>query len=557
MAEGQSIERLHVSVVGVFRIVGSDGEDLTPSGSRAKCLFALLALPPGRKRARSWLQDKLWSDRQQKQGSDSLRQELSNLRRDLGPYKDCLLAEPGIVALDAERIQVDRYQEPLSKLAAEHGPERPELLEDLHIQDPEFQDWLRQQRTHFEAELDSLAEAPIATHPPTELQRTPTLLATPISSKAARPWICIRPSEVTGSGKPSFYARIISEAIALGVKEQGVARVVGAPAEPPGLELQVETTQLEDSHVVHVSLWNPAENALVWSGTQEVPRRREFILNIATLQRLINQTVDIAIFEIKLLLSDHDAAKATILGIEAVQLMFQGERDGLGKADKLLDSAFDRSPRGIALAWKAYLRTFLAGEHRTDRAAQSDEVRSMIRDALQAEPHNSTILALASHVHSFVLGEYEAAHELAEASLKYNPSNPLGLVYLGRAKSYLGDFENGYILANRAREVAGPGPYRYTIDFMCGVTAALAGRHDEALRLQELARRLHPGYRAPLRYLVALYLKLGQRDMALGVLQELKLMEPDFSLRLMREQSYPSAGLRSSGLLDSVDEDFN
>jgi hypothetical protein len=59
-----------------------------------------------------------------------------------------------------------------------------------------------------------------------------------------------------------------------------------------------------------------------------------------------------------------------------------------------------------------------------------------------------------------------------------------------------------------------------------------------------------------LRYLLALYLKTGERTRAREVFDTLRRNEPEFSMRLMRDRSYPTDGLRAVGLLDCLDPEF-
>lgn len=44
---------------GSFRVYGHDNQHLTPNGIKERGLLTLLALSPGQRRTRVWLQDKL------------------------------------------------------------------------------------------------------------------------------------------------------------------------------------------------------------------------------------------------------------------------------------------------------------------------------------------------------------------------------------------------------------------------------------------------------------------------------------------------------------------
>src|SRR5215208_5189949 len=140
---------LRICVIGAFRALTRDGEDLTPRGRKARALLALLALTPTRRRSRTALQDKLWSDRGPEQGAASLRQALTEIRRAFGgSYRDCLVTDMRGIGLAPHRITVDLDTADLNELARK--VELPQLLDDIDVADEEFEYWLRQQRTAFE-----------------------------------------------------------------------------------------------------------------------------------------------------------------------------------------------------------------------------------------------------------------------------------------------------------------------------------------------------------------------------------------------------------------------
>ncbi|PSJ19850.1 hypothetical protein CVH10_20695, partial [Halomonas sp. ND22Bw] len=70
----------------------------------------MLALAPGGRRTRGWLQDRLWSDRDPAKGRASLRQELSALRHHLVRYGLEIISTPGDdVVLHLEALRVDAF----------------------------------------------------------------------------------------------------------------------------------------------------------------------------------------------------------------------------------------------------------------------------------------------------------------------------------------------------------------------------------------------------------------------------------------------------------------
>lgn len=127
-------ELVEFHVRGPFRVQGPGGTDITPKGSKLRGLLLLLLTSPNGRRARVWLQDKLWSDRGRVQGNASLRQALFQIRRAFGSQKDILTADRLDVALEFDRIRL-----------CEDGT--GEFAEGLDVRDQEFEQWLVTERT--------------------------------------------------------------------------------------------------------------------------------------------------------------------------------------------------------------------------------------------------------------------------------------------------------------------------------------------------------------------------------------------------------------------------
>lgn len=145
---------LELRLAGRLRLLRSDGSDVTPTGRKAQGLLALLGVAPEHRRPRAWLQDKLWSTQPSDLGANSLRQELARLRRILGDSKDCLLSEHGGLALDPARVRVRLDPAPGDW---ELTGEAPEFVDGLDISDPEFEEWVRDQRLAFADRYEQLA----------------------------------------------------------------------------------------------------------------------------------------------------------------------------------------------------------------------------------------------------------------------------------------------------------------------------------------------------------------------------------------------------------------
>lgn len=142
--------QVSVSLFGPLTVSGPDGAPVPVSGPKLQGLLAYLALnmdsPPSRDR----LTAIFWGERFTEQARQSLRQTLVKLRKLLETDGEEVIATPeDRVGLRSDRVEtdVDRFvslvaagtpEADLEATRLYHG----ELLENLHLREVEFQDWL-------------------------------------------------------------------------------------------------------------------------------------------------------------------------------------------------------------------------------------------------------------------------------------------------------------------------------------------------------------------------------------------------------------------------------
>ncbi len=142
-----------LTLFGPFSLTDSSGVEVALTSRKAKALLAYLARTPGQPRSRPEILALLWSDRQEAQGRASLRQVLSGLRKEAGD--DLLRIDRDSVALNPDAVD----------LAPDNGGE---FLSGFHLNDPVFEDWLRDERLRLEdAPHTAGSPAPPATEKPT------------------------------------------------------------------------------------------------------------------------------------------------------------------------------------------------------------------------------------------------------------------------------------------------------------------------------------------------------------------------------------------------------
>ena len=150
------MNRYRVNLVGPFGLFKPDGGRIEISSQKGMALVALVVTAPGGVRSRRKIESLLWGSRGQKQAQDSLRRELSNLRKVLGHYGagHLLIVETKRVALAIDQLDVDVF-----KLGLEQpGPRdrvTADFMEGIDLPDcDEFEDWLRDERERISAMLE-------------------------------------------------------------------------------------------------------------------------------------------------------------------------------------------------------------------------------------------------------------------------------------------------------------------------------------------------------------------------------------------------------------------
>lgn len=144
---------VEIRLIGAFGACLNDGSTLDIVGKKNQAILAMLACEPSGRRSRHWLQYKLWSERGHAQGAASLRQALTQIRRALGPTSNILKSTREFVELDMSRVVVDTGD--LDGLLSDTPRNATrEFLEGLEIADPEFDEWVRLERSFWRSHLE-------------------------------------------------------------------------------------------------------------------------------------------------------------------------------------------------------------------------------------------------------------------------------------------------------------------------------------------------------------------------------------------------------------------
>jgi hypothetical protein len=522
---------------GPFRVYDDEDRDITPKGIKERGLLALLALSPGQRRTRAWLQDKLWSDRSPEQASGSCRQALSNMRKALGVSGDIVQSDRSAVWL-----------EPLVSLQNAFDPGMGEVLDDIDITDPEFVDWLRDIRMQ--------REAPASTASDDKSSRPTSFLQAPIAQhQTKRAMALISRIDQSGTARGAFILRALSQRIVTGLALLGDLEIVEVDVserliseDQPAVRVELECLDDSDMAFVLLRVISTINRRIVWSGRVSLAPSIAEIWASPDVTRAVNQTVQAV--------SDAASTAPGLTAIasinHAIRRVFEFEKTGLVKADGLLRDAVDGEARGLALAWRGFLRLTEALEFRDAESGKLEEAMLYVQEALHLAPEHPVVLSLASQVTLRVTGDLGQAHFLAGRAVQQGEDNPYALDALSQTLIVQGRYDEAHKLAEFARVSAQGLPHSFSWDLLACFTALGIGDKDHAYDMALSCHRKMPFYRPALRYLTAISVLNNRPEDIERHAKQLRKIEPDFAPPILLDPSYPVETLRDLGLIDDI-----
>jgi tetratricopeptide (TPR) repeat protein len=530
---------MYIRLVGVFEVRGQDGRDCTPRGAKARAILAMLCQTPDRRRARRWLESRLWSDRGAEQASGSLRQALMEIRKAMGDEAEWLETDRDMVRLGAVTTDLDQDPEAAAR-ALQAGRE---FLEGIDIIDQSFEDWLREERARVESALGI---------------RRPDLARVPMAATARLPFVIRLGGLPPGMG--AFAGRALADAIGRLLAEFAHIAVYGAGGQPvppdlprEGMALHIEGAEIQDRVHVLVSLSSIASGQIIWNQRAAVPLAEADFIGAGDLPPLVYQAADAALSHFPLLQEcQHGPRRANALISQALTEMFTYDGNRLLAADRMLLEAGEIASSARIYAWRCLVRQIMYVERTdADHPNLMAEVDEFSRKALELSKANPLVLSLVGLARVMVEQNAEAGGILARDAVALSPYNAHAHLAHSVALSRTGDHARALDSARRGAEIAARTAHVHWWEAASGLVAIRCENYAAAIAHYEAAHYRAPGFRAAMRHLLFLYLWAGEHEKAARLYQSLLRAEPDFALdRILNEPGYPAVTLRKSGLLE-------
>jgi len=522
-----------IDVLGPFRATSPSGTDRTPKGAKNQALLAMLALSPGMSRPRRWIEDKLWSTFGPEQASANLRQALSKVRSSLGDDSVILEADRLSVSLAESRIRVDLLEEVVP------SDDRTELLEGLDVRDPEFEDWLRQERAALQSKVAR---------------------ATPSESRGVLINCRAEASETTPHGQ--IIGEVLANQIGENIAEQVHAWRQSDPddigSSSPAESDVVITSQIVpngDRIALFVKAMHTPSARILYSKLQHIEHPSDVLSDEVYISRMVFEAADQVLGKLPhVLAKDRPEARSTALSRLGLYRMFSFDQDALREAYGLMDQAFRHDANAIYLAWCSLIRmTQMMELSEADQSGLLDETMELYRRAIEMGSDNGLVQAVVSKVRATALGDTAGVIDMARTAVERNPASAFALKSLSEGYMLAGELDKAFETSARACQIARTSPFKHYWDTGHCVVAIAANRPMEAIEAGEAAVRAAPLSRPAHRHLLALYALQGRLDKAQAVAEKLAKIEPGFTLdRLVNDDTYPVRTLRNKGLLEPI-----
>lgn len=509
--------KLILHLHGPFRAFWSDRRRCRIVGVKQQALLALLATAPDLARTRTWLVPRLWSESDEAQGRQNLRQTLYSLRTTLGAhYGDLICTDGDLVYLDARNVSVTG------------GPADGDFLEGFDLGEEGFEEWLRDRR-----------QAPDEGSSPPD--------ATPRPERV-RYRIAVLPFVPGGSDCLPGIGDAIAHQLSVAFARSGMVDAIShlSCREMNGTSSTAEADyQLigrcyggSGANLVDVTLIEADTGTVVWGERFDTSASGILACNGDVVDQIAGQCLWLIVTRSCQMSAVRPLGSAAshVLMMNGIAEMHSFDRGRFMNARAMLDEVASRcQDHSLPLAWLAqwHLLSVYQGWSFEPSLARRKAGDAVAR-ALDLNPYCEISLAIDGNLHNVMDGDFATAAHRFGAAQAINPSSAMVSQLAAVLYCFTGRGEEAVAMTERARRLTPRDPRRA---FFTGIGASsylVAERWDEAVTEAEAALVLNPGHLSARRCRVIGLQRGGRHAEAAAAARDLMTCYPDLTVEAYR-----------------------
>lgn len=233
--------------------------------------------------------------------------------------------------------------------------------------------------------------------------------------------------------------------------------------------------------------------------------------------------------------------------LRTMQQQYLSTREAIAETIRLAHRALELDPRfaaAAAMAGSGHMDNVIWG-HASDPQFDRKEAVRLGHLALSLDDGDPEILARASMISAYMVGDTESEIEMADRAVALNPNSYLAWHYRGHVYRIAGQPEKAVQNFESAIRINPVAPILYRSSAAMGMALIELGRFDEAIVVAKKAQRQNPSYATAYRCLASAFAHLGRdaeaREAAARVLET----DPAFTVSALIARG----GLTNSRLL--------
>ncbi|MEM7752641.1 MAG: tetratricopeptide repeat protein [Pseudomonadota bacterium] len=447
------------------------------------------------------------------------------LRQYLGESEHALKANRTCVWLDASMVTV-------------HRSGKGEFLEGLDVTDPEWKEWLSEERASQKTITRQIRRP-----------SSPTL-APPAPSSTMREVNIVLSGSSSGKGDEVFIDGSLLEILSRNLSEtSGINPSLGHVADN-ALRLKLTSKTFDNGTAISALLSEQPAHRFLWSSQTETTSGLPGVMVDKKVYGLLFQAMDAIGVAYLDRISAENADGSTVgetLASAHQVMSFDVER--IGNACEVLSNICSSETFAPAYGWLLFAIRASHYENSSANRFTRDEIEEVCERALECGRSNAFVVSAVSATYLRLLDRFDDGVALAHRAFSLAPSNPFAIDALASA-FYMGDMiEKGYLLSRAAAMLSRNTSFSSFFAMSQCVGATLYGRLDEARQLAISASAVSPKLRSAWRFRLALAANSGDFNEAGLCKRMLERHERNFDVdRMLHDPAYPVHSIRASSI---------